>query len=190
MKKKSFFEKMGLVERVDQPDQSSYDYEAVAADFDEPEITVNAAEEVTQDLIGDIYASNYMSDMSRSVFKVEEVSKSLPDTMPKATKRTAVIGILASFNLTVVDIKADAAQRRNVIQQAATTMMHDHEDVVHNLEAKIEEMRKQIESFEAEIKDNQDKHAFIRQASEAELQRIDALVDFLSEDEASGKENA
>lgn len=188
MKKKSFFEKMGLVERVDQPDQS-YDYDATVEDFEEPEITVNAAEEVTEDLIGDIYASNQLSDMSRSVFKVEEVSKSLPDTMPKATKRVAVTGILASFNLTVADIMSDASLRRNVIKQAAATMMHNHGDIVHNLEAKIEDMRKQIESFEAEIKENQDKHAFIRQVSEAEIQRIDALAEFLSEDETQGKEN-
>ena len=92
MKKKSFLEKMGLVERVDQADTSSHEYYegGVVVDFDESETEVNIAENVTENLIGDIYASNNLGDMSRSIFKVEEVSKSLPDTMPTDTKRMAV----------------------------------------------------------------------------------------------------
>ena len=192
MKKKSFLEKMGLVERVDQLDTPSYEhYEGgVVVDFDEPEIEVNTAENVTENLIGDIYASNNLDDMSRSIFKAEEVSKSLPDTMPTDTKRMAVIGILSSFNLTVPEMLGDAGARRDVVVAATSAMMKDCTDTIESIKEHIEDLRKQIAGCEADIKANEEKYAFIRQSYECEVKRIDALVDFLADGETKGKENA
>lgn len=186
MKKKSFFERMGLVERVGEPPSEAPAYYESYPEVDpEPAVEANTAETVADTLIADIYANNDLSDMSRSIFKAEEVSNSLPSTMPTDTKRTAVIGILASFQLTPEELLEDAENRKQIITSAANSMMANRVQAIANTKEVIEDLRKQIESCEATIKNHEQEHAFISQASEAEIKRIDALASFLSDDTTS-----
>lgn len=184
MKKKSLFERMGLVERVGEPpSEAPAYYDEPYPEIDpEPAVEANTAKTVTDTLVDDIYANNNLSDMSQSIFKVEEVSKSLPDTMPTDTKRTAVIGILSSFQLTADELLEDAETRKKVIISAANTMMESRVQAIRDTKDIIEDLRKQIESCEATIKSHEEEHAFISQSTEAEIKRINALIDFLSVD--------
>lgn len=182
MKKMSFLERMGLVERVEDNPSPYNDHYEECPDImtDEQEtINVSTVQNATETLVSDIYANNNLSDMSRSIFKVEEINKSLPATMSTDTKREAVTGILASFDLAITDILSDASARSDAIKTTSEAMMAEYCETIKSLRDKIEDMREQIEACEAEIAANQDKYAFVCEVSNEEIERIDALVDFL-----------
>ena len=57
---------------------------------------------VTQDgFVQDVYEKNELADLSRSIFKVEQVMNSLPKEMATAVKKSTVHTILTSFDLSV-----------------------------------------------------------------------------------------
>ena len=94
-----FLQKIGkaLIEEVPTENEvMSMDMEAITI---EDVIDVELESVDTNTLINDIYTQNDLFDMSRSIFKVEELITSLPKEMATSTKRASVLAILGSFNL-------------------------------------------------------------------------------------------
>ena len=81
----------------------------IMPDYDNPEPTLDYSEKVSTfesvtpdaNFINDVYNKAGLSDLSRSIFKVEEISATLPNTLPEDTLRQSIIGVLSSFNLSV-----------------------------------------------------------------------------------------
>ena len=118
---RNFLEKMGLVERVQPKPLGTIDEDYLESlEQTEEQIDVEVeTENITEDnFISDIYNNNDLSDLSKSIFKVEEISMNLPDTMPKETKQASVIGILSSFQLTPESVKTDADERIVILNAA------------------------------------------------------------------------
>ena len=140
---------------------------------------------VTQDgFVQDVYEKNELADLSRSIFKVEQVMNSLPKEMATAVKKSTVHTILTSFGLSVDEILEDAERRKEIISTALNTVIAENDEVVAQNDSCIEQ--KKIEIGELE-KDNAERHQFveeIKQNSEKEFDRICNLVDFIRGDEA------
>lgn len=186
--KKSFFEKMGLVERVD-GDCDSARNEAKAAMYaaqaseEEPEeeVQVNTDNVEAESMIGDAYYENNLEDISRSVYKVEEVLKTLPTTMPEDVSRQTVKGILASFGISVEDVDRDAKARAETIQAVRNKMCDKETDEIKRLEQEVEDLLKQAEEKKQEIQSHNLKLEAIVKTSKEELARIKKLWDFITE---------
>lgn len=165
---KNFF-----VEEAPQEEIEVSDYEY------EESIDVNT-ENVTQDnLIGDIYDANDLSDVSKSIFKVEELLNSLPKEMPNDTKKTTVLSILGSFGLTVDEVVADGEGRIEVINGSFEKIKSDNEEVITDNSASIEQKKIEIQELE---KDNSDRTQVIkdtRDKVDSEAKRINDLIKFI-----------
>lgn len=177
MAKKSLFERMGLVESVQ--DEEDLDVvESQVQEYEEP-VDVNI-ETVSQDnLIEDIYNGNNLSDRTRSIFKVEQLINSLPKEMPSDTKKSTVLTILSSFNLTVDEITEDGRVRENVVKAAFHEIVEDNNAVIENNNATIEQKKKEIQELE---KDNANRKNIIQNTEdkvEVELKRITELMKFI-----------
>lgn len=163
-----------FVEEVPQEDIEVSDYE-----YEENCIEVNT-DNVTQDnLIGDIYASNELSNVSKSIFKVEELLNSLPKEMPNDTKKTTVLSILGSFGLTVDEVVTDGEGRRKVINASFEQIKSDNEGVIADNSANIEQKKIEIQELE---KDNADRTQIIKDTRdnvENEAKRISDLIKFV-----------
>ena len=103
--------KLGLVEEV--VDEVEYVEEST---YEEPMENVEVPDDITDELIEDIYAKSSLTDKSASIFKVEELINSLPKEMPTTTKKSSVLAILGSFGLTVTGVSLDAEKRIEVLR--------------------------------------------------------------------------
>lgn len=146
-------------------------------------IDVNT-ENVTQDnLITDIYNQNELSDLSKSIFKVEELINSLPKEMPNETKKATVLSILSSFGLTIEEIVEDGENRSSLIKSALSSITNENNDIIDSNNANIEQKKLEIQDLE---KDNADRTIVIKETEdkvEAEIKRIDYLIEFIGGEE-------
>lgn len=167
---KSFF----LEEVKEEPDLSYDDYDTY-----EEELDVNT-ENVTQDnLVADIYNQNDLSDVSKSIFKIEELINSLPKEMPNETKKTTVLTMLSIFGLTAEEVVVDGTNRVSVIEAALSAISKENADVIDSNNLSIEQKKLEIQELE---KDNSERSMVIKDTEdkiEAELKRIAELIKFI-----------
>lgn len=145
----------------------------------EDEVEVNT-ESVSQDnLIEDIYNQNALSDLSKSIFKVEQTINSLPKEMPNDTKKATVLTILSNFGLTVDEVVEDGYSRETIIRSALSTIVEENENAISTNKTVIEQKKMEIQELE---KDNANREAVIKNTEdkvELELKRISDLVAFI-----------
>ena len=145
----------------------------------EDEVEVNT-ELVSQDnLIEDIYNRNALSDLSKSIFKVEQTINSLPKEMPNDTKKATVLTILSNFGLTVDEVVEDGYSRQSIIRGALSTIVDENENTILNNKTIIEQKKMEIQELE---KDNANRETVIKNTEdkvELELKRISDLVTFI-----------
>ena len=145
----------------------------------EDEVEVNT-ESVSQDnLIEDIYNQNALSDLSKSIFKVEQTINSLPKEMPNDTKKATVLTILSNFGLTVDEIVEDGYSRQAIIRSALNAIVEENESAISTNKTIIEQKKMEIQELE---KDNANRETVIKNTEdkvELELKRISDLVAFI-----------
>ena len=176
---KGFLERMGLVERVEDEIEVKVDM-AEYSEEPEEEIEVETDNVSEDNFVTDVYTSNGLSDLSKSIFKVEEISKNLPATMPTDTMKASVIGILASFQLTAEDVIADGQKRQEIINAALRKISEENEALISIKQAEIEEAKKLIEECEKTIAACKQLMKVTEDKVEAESIRIQRLVDFVT----------
>ena len=116
----------------------------VVPEVPEPIIPENVSGIKDEEFVANVYEANNLTDMSSSIFKVEEVASNLPDTLPTDTKRTTVVGILSSFKLSVVDVVDDGLTRINAINECLTSETRSLDYKINQNEEQIEELKKNI----------------------------------------------
>lgn len=162
-------------EKVEEEPVVSYDeYDAY-----EEEVDVNV-ENVTQDnLISDIYNQNNLADLSKSIFKIEELINSLPKEMPNETKKTTVLSMLSIFGLTAEEVVRDGYDRCFAIDAALTAIASENNDVIANNNESIEQKKLEIQELE---KDNAERTLVIKDTEDkvkSEVKRVEDLIKFI-----------
>lgn len=177
----SFLERMGLVEKTEEEtfDYEPTEYEAEADESADVNLEGVSKENLQTNLISEIYNANGLSDMSNSIFKAEEISKSLPATMTTEAKKASVVGILGSFGLTVEGLIEDASTRAFMLGGAATRITEDNTAVINAKKLEIEEAKKLIEQCEKTIAEHEQVIATSMDLIEDEVKRITGLKEFL-----------
>lgn len=182
-RKKSLGERLGLYERTEAPDLG---YDPTDADYEtfeeEPQIEVTVGSADAVDFIGQTYHNNGIDDLSRSIFKVEEIRNTLPNTLPKEVRRTTTVGILASFGLTVPEVIADAEKRGAVIAEVCRITAEGEQEEADRLSQEIEELRLQITEKQKQVQDHQQRKQEVEDICDKEVTRINELCDFLEEE--------
>ena len=147
--------------------------------MEETVVEVNT-DSVSQDnLVADIYNQNNLSDLSKSIFKVEELINSLPKEMPSDTKKATVLSILGSFGLTVNEVVADGISRKDMLNAALDEITTDNENVIAENNTNIEFKKQEIQKLE---KDNADRESVIKNTEDKikiETKRISDLIIFI-----------
>ena len=178
MAKKNIFERMGLVEKVEDDYEPPYEEDQnFEAEEELPEVNT---EGVSQDnLVADIYTANNLTDMDNSIFKAEEIKATLPATMTTEAMKATVIGILASFKLTLDGLAQDAVDRTEVLKAACAQITKDNTDIIDERKSQIEEAKHLIEGWEKDIAERESVIAKSVETINAEIKRIANLNTFL-----------
>lgn len=174
-----FFEKIGLIESVD--DNLRFSEDEVDCNYEsEPEVDVNIEESTAVNIVNDIYIQNGMNDFTTSIFKAEEVKNTLPKEMVTSTKQTTVIGILSSFGIAVSALIQDAYNRKEILNAACKKINNEAISVITENEALIEEHKKEIAKLEEENATVKDNANVSSQNIAKEIDRIEELSEFLT----------
>ncbi len=191
--KKNIFEKLGLVEPVEEEvvDFSELD------DFVPAPVEVDGEEEVQKieeklDVliesyerdklmtVDDVYRkANLVRDIKESVFMVDILMKALPENLPSDIKRESVSNIMKAAEMKVEDLLNDAYQRidalNNVLEQTVQVTEQvnaKNEGTIRELEKRIDELRRDIQS---RLKFQESQNS----ALEYEIQKVINIVEFI-----------
>lgn len=143
------------------------------------EVDVNVENVTQENLISDIYNQNNLSDLSKSIFKIEELINSLPKEMPNETKKATVLSMLSIFGLTAEEVMCDGNERCSAIDGALSAIMAENNSVIANNNVSIEQKKLEIQGLE---KDNAERILVIKNTEdkvESETKRIEDLIKFI-----------
>lgn len=197
MAKKSFFEKLGLVEGVaaseyEMPEVANENTEITFSPNIEQTIPVQAEvpEGDTID-IGAVYEANSMNPAdSVTVYKIKDVIDTFPSEMPTKTKRATVKNLMATLGYDATAIISDAKQRKELLRAVGNDKMNALFDEMKSNDQQIESMKEQIEAL---TNRNVEAGAAIEKITNTvqdELKMISSIEEFIEEDkpEPAGKE--
>lgn len=181
--KKGLGERLGLWERTGPA--PSYDAEALDADYEhmdfgdsEPVKVVTGSADAV-DFVGQTYHDNGIDDLARSIFKVEEIRNTLPNTLPSEVRRQTVVGILTSFGLSVEEVLDDAHKRVQVLAEVCKQTCEAEKAAEDQLNAEIEELRLQITEKQQQMQNHQQNQTEVADICGKETERVNELCTFL-----------
>jgi vacuolar-type H+-ATPase subunit I/STV1 len=175
--KNLFFEEVGEKEENGlQMNQASID-DILGEITPEVDAVVPGAE--TQDVVADTYAANGLTDLSRSIFKVEELMKTLPSEMQTEVKRQTVSSILTSFQLTVDEVVEDGKTRKATLESVAESITNEAKHDIAETETEIEGLKREIAEKEQDIAQTKEMIKNTESTVAAEVEKIDNLLKFI-----------
>lgn len=197
MAKKSFFEKLGLVEGVT---ASEYEMPEVAdvnagipfgPNIEQPvPVQAEVPEGDTIDVQA-VYEANGMNPADAvTVYKIKDVIDTFPSEMPTKTKRATVKNLMMTLGYDAAAIISDAEQRKELLRTVGNDKMNALFEEMKNNDRQIESMKEQIEALtnrSAEASAAIDK---IISTVNSEVEMISSIEEFIEEDkpEPAGKE--
>lgn len=173
----SLLKKLGLVE--DNPDYYA-EYDNLSdVSYDESEVDANVEGVTTENLVADIYAANSLEDLSKSIFKVDEVINSLPKEMATETKKATVLAILTSFGLTTDEVVQDGITRINFLKSAMNEILTKNNGEIEASNVSIEDYKKKIEELSKYIANLTVVNKNCEDTVEQEVSKIENLIKFV-----------
>ncbi|MDF2533875.1 MAG: hypothetical protein K0R18_32 [Bacillales bacterium] len=184
MSKKSWLEKIGLVESTNNTDHELSKLEAtygssLADDNYVPTVEVDMSGEDFLDVPA-IYERSGLADKSRSIFKVDEFTKVLPDSMTTDQKRQSVIGILAVNGLTIEELQADAEQRLGALQTVSETTTNNTAALIIEKDAEITRLLSEVDALKQQINERKLSQEHEDKLIKEEVDKVSAIVKFIS----------
>ena len=173
-----FLKKLGLVE--ENPDYYADDNTDYSnGNYDESSVDANVEGVTTENLVNDIYKANSLEDLSKSIFKVDEVINSLPKEMATETKKATVLAILTSFGLTTDEVVQDGITRINFLKSAMNEILTKNNSEIESSNISIEEHKKEIEELSKYIANLVVVNKNCEDTVEQELSKIEELIKFV-----------
>lgn len=190
--KKNIFEKLGLVEPVEEEvvDFSELD-DFVPAPVEVEEEQVQKIEEKLDVLIEsyerdklmtveDVYRkANLNRDIKETVFMVDILMKALPENLPSDIKRESVNNIMKAAEMKVEDLLNDAYQRIDALNNVLEQTVQVTEQVNAKNEGTIRELEKRIDELRRDIQGRLKFQESQNSALEYEIQKVINIVEFI-----------
>ncbi len=188
--KRNIFEKLGLVEPVEEEtvDFSELDNfipmsteeEQVQKIEEKLDVLIESYERDKLMTVDDVYRkANLNRNVRDTVFMVDVLMKALPENLPSDIKRESVTNIMKASEMKIEDLLNDAYQRidalNNVLEQTVQVTEQvnaKNEGTIRELEKRIDELRKDIQN-RLKFQENQNS------ALEYEIQKVINIVEFI-----------
>lgn len=129
--------------------------------------------------VEEIYASAGLSNLERSIFKVEEIRKVLPANLPNEAKKVSVIGMMQVSNIALEEVLVDANTRVEALKTVASQFEEETNAIVTECNAQIAQHEAEIERLKsqklARSKDQEDQEELIAE----EIKKVEAIKAFI-----------
>lgn len=136
----------------------------------------------TASFVEDVYEKNGMTDLSRSIFKVEELASTLPAEMPDKTKRQTVMSIMSTFGLSLESVVEDGYNRVQCLENSRDILVDVLDSEIQENENSIESLKLQIAELQKENSMKQAQISSIKDVSTKETDRIKILIEFIGKE--------
>ncbi len=190
--KKNIFEKLGLVEPVEEEavDFSELDDFTPATEEQMAEETQNIEEKLDVLIesyerdklmtVEDVYRKASLNKHVRdTVFMVDVLMKALPENLPSDIKRESVANIMKASELKVEDLLNDAYQRIDALNSVLEQTVQVTEQVNAKNEGTIRELEKRIDDLRKDIQNRLKFQENQNSALEYEIQKVINIVEFI-----------
>lgn len=196
--KKSIFERLGMIERVDQvpgdseePVSSESENEIEKPLFSGDTKNDNAKNETTKNdnvridrvmNIQEIYRNlNLAPGGINTVFIIDSFSKALPENLPTAVKRQSVLNLISTSGMNVEDIIKDGKSRLAGLDNFLQSYVDKTDEVIAKNEAEIKLLEQKINEHKKYISEKKKLKQEQKALVEYESQRIQNIVQFIQE---------
>lgn len=190
--KRNIFEKLGLVEPVEETgdfselenfvpmDEEADEEEQVQKIEEKLDVLIESYERDKLMTVEDVYRkANLNKNIKETVFMVDVLMKALPENLPSDIKRESVANIMKASEMKIEDLLNDAYQRidalNNVLEQTVQVTEQvnaKNEGTIRELEKRIDELRRDIQS---RLKFQESQNS----ALEYEIQKVINIVEFI-----------
>ena len=166
-------------EEVDEP-SDDIDLSELASGLDTSEEVEVADVDLDKDnTILEIYSANDLSDLDKSIFKVEDLMKTLPSEMPTAAKKSTVESIMNTVGLDVSSTIEDGTTRINILNASLNKTIEAVNADIEGAQDKIEQLKIEIANNEKLISDSKATIKNFTEDVNAEVERIQNLINFI-----------
>lgn len=130
-------------------------------------------------IVEEIYIANNLSNLDKSIFKVEDLMKTLPSEMPTASKKSTVESIMNTVGLNVDDTVEDGNERIKILNASLNKTVDSISSDIATAEEKIEQLKIEISENEKLISDSKETIKEFTEDVNAETERINGLIKFI-----------
>ncbi len=190
--KKNIFEKLGLVEPVEEevvdfselddfvPAPVEFEEEQVQKIEEKLDVLIESYERDKLMTVEDVYRkANLNRDIKETVFMVDVLMKALPENLPSDIKRESVNNIMKAAEMKVEDLLNDAYQRIDALNNVLEQTVQVTEQVNAKNEGTIRELEKRIDELRRDIQGRLKFQESQNSALEYEIQKVINIVEFI-----------
>lgn len=190
--KKNIFEKLGLVEPVEEevvdfselddfiPTPVELEEEQVQKIEEKLDVLIESYERDKLMTVEDVYRkANLNRDIKETVFMVDVLMKALPENLPSDIKRESVSNIMKAAEMKVEDLLNDAYQRIDALNNVLEQTVQVTEQVNAKNEGTIRELEKRIDELRRDIQGRLKFQESQNSALEYEIQKVINIVEFI-----------
>lgn len=144
------------------------------------DIQISEVPEDGDSIISEFYGkSDVYSDMSRSIFKMEEYMNTMPDSLPMDVKIKTVINVLITSGFIPVNLLNDGRERLDYIQTNCDNIVNSNNKKIEDLEDEISKLELEIDKHRQTILTAQKRIESVKNAVSKESKRIDTLMNYI-----------
>ena len=184
MAKKSFLEKLGLVESEEQ-EVTTEDLQKQLRSLNEPTSTIEI-QELPEDMIldevisiDDIYKKFGLEQKESSIFKVDEFASVLPKELPNEAKKNSVLGILAASGLSIDKLIEDAESRQSSLLTTFDAFTNETNSIVDSKKEEIARLENLIDELKTDINSRKKAQEQQEEIVMKEKEKIQSIVNFI-----------
>ena len=127
--------------------------------------------------------NNGISELERSIYKVEKFIRTLPNEMPQLTKKATVLGILEASGITIDEVLDDGANRRRILISVKSELDDSKHIQISEAEAEIEQLKAEIEKKNSDIYNAKAEMAAADERIMKEVDMIEQLEIFIGRED-------
>jgi len=192
-KKKSLFEKLGLVEAVEETsgekataqqndDQKNEGANSNVVSMNESKLLnseqKNKAQKLSIDEIYTIY-SLLPKTATNTVYLIDHFLKALPSNLPIEIKKQSLNSLLEASHIELVDLLDDGKERVELLNQYLDNFSADLEDIISENKRNIEELKEKIAYHNNIIEERSRTLDEQKSIVKFEIQKISSIMDFV-----------
>lgn len=175
----SKFKKLFIEEEVNENDIEQYlnEYQTKEKIVDDL-LNVNCNTECILN-IESIYEMNDLVNFESSIFKIDDIRKVLPDSLPNEAKKESVLGMMQVTNLSLDSILEDAEKRKNILSSVNNKFLDDTNKIIEDSNSEIKELEDRINELKSTITNRKKSQEQQEEIIKSEIDKIDEIVNFI-----------